>query len=82
MTCDLVDFEDQELMQSYKDNTIQSAFGQEEKPPEIGRVWFNFVVDNVAKLFYLDNVRWCPHLDTKWISLGFLDQKNLTYATH
>ena len=32
MTCDLADFEDQELVESSKDNTIRSAFGQEERP--------------------------------------------------
>lgn len=38
-------------MQSYKNDIIQPAFGYEERPQEIGRVWFNFVVDSVAKLF-------------------------------
>ena len=38
------------------------------------------MADGVSELYYLDDVRWCPHLDTKLISLGLLDQKDLTYS--
>ncbi len=82
MTCDLADFEDQELVESSKDDTIRSAFGQEERPQGVGRVWYNFVVDGVSELYYLDDVRWCHHLNTNLISLGLLDQKSLTYFAH
>ena len=82
MTCDLANFKDQELVESSKDDTIRSAFDQEERPQGVGRVWYNFVVDVVSELYYLDDVRWCPHLDTKLISLGLLDPKGLTYSAH
>lgn len=55
MTGDLADFEDQDLMQSHKDATILSAFGQEERPRGIGRVcqlrvqWGNRTVMTGAK---------------------------------
>ena len=80
MTCDLANFEDQKLMQLHQDDTIRSAFGQEKRPQGIGKVWYNFVVDDVAELFYLNDVRYCPHLDIKSISLSLLDQKSLTYS--
>lgn len=67
-------------MQSHKDDTIRSTFGKEECPQGIGRVSYNFVVDGVAELFYLDDVRWCPYLDTRLISLSRLDQKGLPYS--
>ncbi len=40
------------------------------------------MVDGVCELYYLDDVRWCPYLDTKLISCGLLDQKGLTYSAH
>ena len=82
MTCDLADFEDQELAESSRNDTIRSAFGQEERPQGVGRVWYNFVVDGVSELYYLNDVCSCPHLDTKLISLGHLHQKDLTYSAH
>ncbi len=82
LTFDLADFDDQELVEFSKDETIRSAFCQEERPQGFGRVWYNFVVDGVSELYYLDDVRWCPHLDMKLISLGLLDQKGLTYSAH
>lgn len=69
-------------MQSYKNNTIQSAVCHKERPQGISRVWFNFVVDDIAELFYLDDIRWYPLLSTKLICLGLLDQKSLIYAAH
>ncbi len=57
MTCDLADFEDQKLVESNKDDTIQSVFGQKERPQGVGRAWYNFVIDGVSKLYYLDDVR-------------------------
>lgn len=56
MTCDLANFQDQELMHSHRDNTIRSAFGQEKRPRGIGKVWYNFVVDGVSELYYLNDV--------------------------
>ena len=82
MTGDLADFEDQDLMQSHKDDTILSAFGQEERPRGIGRVCYNVVVDGVSEPYYLDDVHWCPYLNTKLISLDLLDQKRLTYSAY
>lgn len=82
MTCNLADFEDQGLMQSHKDDTTRFAFGHEERPQGIGRVWYNFVIDGVSELCYLDDVRWRPLLDTRLISVGLLNQKGLIYSAH
>lgn len=38
MTCDLSDFEDEKLIQSYKDEMIRSIFGHEKRPQTISRI--------------------------------------------
>ena len=73
MTYDLIDFKDQELMQSHKNDIIWSGFGPKKRPQGISKVWYNFVVDSITDLFYLDDVYYCPHLNTKLISLVLLN---------
>lgn len=75
MTCDFADFEDQELVEFSKNDTIRSAFSQQQRLQGVGRVSYTFEVDGVSELYYLDDVRYCPHLDTKLISFGLWTQR-------
>ncbi len=70
-------FEDQKMIEANNIEIIQSVLGLQKQPKEFAGVLYNFVIDNVLLLCYLDDNRWYLSFDINLISLRLLDKIDL-----
>lgn len=81
MSYDIHDFNNLKDLQSYASpqHNITLADRLVILLQRIGKVWFNFEVNGRPNRIFLSGVRYCAKLNTKFIFLGMLNRKDLTY---
>ena len=82
MTFDLADFDNADSLTQCRNrqDDITLADGSVILPYGIGTITFFFRTKNSTEKIFLSEVRYCNKLDTKLISLGMLDRKDLSYS--
>lgn len=82
MSYDLTDFEDPFNLQpcTSPQDDITLANGSVILSNGIGKIWLDFEIDGQTDRIFLSGVRYCIKLNTKFILLGMLDCKGLTYS--